>query len=304
MPVPEPPQEIIIYNRRSGRTDTEKVYGREWMDVFYGRPWGRRVTAHLLCRHPLSRLFGCLQKAPRSRRKIQGFVEQYGIDLSEAVVPAGGFSSFNDFFIRRLKPEARPIDSSPGTLVSPADSRMQVFQIKKEGRLTIKGTTMTLPQLMGVNRLEAVFDGGMCLVFRLAPSDYHRFGYIEDGIQGPVHTMRGPLHSVSPLALCHKPDINFTNYRQWCFVQSHRLGTLMQVEVGAMMVGSIVQHQPAGGPCRRGQEKGYFQFGGSTVLAILPPGRVQIDADIMHYARKGIETQVRFGERVGTILNR
>jgi phosphatidylserine decarboxylase len=298
---PVMPDDILIYNRRDRCTEIEKVYGRRWMELFYGRPWGRAITAGLLCRHPLSRLYGAVQRSSFSRANIQPFIAQYGIDMREAVVPPNGFASFNDFFIRRLTPAARPVSSDPAALIAPADSRLQLFTIEKDTRLTIKGTAMTLGQLLGVSSLESAFNGGLCLIFRLAPCDYHRFGYMDDGIQGPVHTIDGCLHSVSPLSLRHKPDVHCTNFRQWCQVHSPRLGTLIQVEVGAMMVGSIVQHLPHGGPCRRGQEKGYFQFGGSTVIVILEPGRAVIDADISEYSAKGIETLVRYGERVGTI---
>ena len=149
--------------------------------------------------------------------------------------------------------------------------------------------------------MDASFNGGVCLSFRLAPCDYHRFGYIEDGMQGAVHTISGPLHSVSPLALRHNKRIPATNFRHWCHIQSSSLGTFIQMEIGAMMVGSIVQHRPTGGPCHRGEEKGYFQFGGSTVLIILAPDRIRMDDDIRHYSEKGIETMVRFGESIGRI---
>ena len=72
------------------------------------------------------------------------------------------------------------------------------------------------------------------------------------------------------------PDIWWRNYRHWCFIQSPIVGTLLQIEVGATMVGSIVQHQWSGGACRRGGEKGYFQMGGSTVLIVFPPGRIRV----------------------------
>jgi phosphatidylserine decarboxylase len=293
--------DILIYNRRTRQIDVERVYGSQWMDLFYGRPWGRAITNRLLCRHPLSRLYGAIQRSGLSRGNIPAFIAQYGIDLSEALVPAQGFASFNDFFIRRLTPAARPVDQDPRALIAPADSRLQIFTIESRTRLTIKGAAMTLPQLLGRPAVEGLFEGGLCLIFRLAPSDYHRFGHVDDGRQGPVHIIDGPLHSVNPLSLRHKPDVHATNHRHWCLVQGPRLGTLIQVEVGAMMVGSIVQHQPQGGSCRRGQEKGYFQFGGSTVIVILQPGRATIDADISEHSAQGIETLVRYGERVGTL---
>ncbi len=291
--------DIPIYNRRSGRVEIEQVYGRKWMDLFYGTPWGRLVTGRLLCRPIWSKIYGRIQQHPCSRGKIAPFVDQYGINLSEVRVPRDGFASFNDFFIRQHKDGARPIDADATAMISPADARLSVLSIEADTRLSIKGASMTVPELLGGVRLDVFFDGGVCLVYRLAPCDYHRFGYVEDGVQGPVHVIEGPLHSVNPLALRHKPDVHCTNYRHWCVVECARWGTTVQVEVGAMMVGSVVQHQPAGGCCRRGQEKGYFQFGGSTVIVLVGPDRLRVDADILEKSSQGVETLVRYGERVG-----
>lgn len=219
--------------------------------------------------------------------------------MNQVVIPQDGFSSFNDFFIRRLKPGARPISKDNREFISPADSRLQVFPIHQDFRLQIKGLSMSLPQLLNSRVVGHAFEGGLCLCFRLAPCDYHRFGYVAAGAQGRVHTVAGRLHSVSPLALRHKPDILATNFRQWCIVQTVLWGTLIQVEVGAMLVGSIVQHKPEGGRCLRGEEKGYFQFGGSTVLVIVEPGRLAVEDDILNHSARGIETLVGFGETIG-----
>ena len=192
------------------------------------------------------------------------------------------------------------MDSDPARFVSPADCRLQVFPIGTDFSITVKGLSLTLEGLLGFAGLDPDYAGGLCLCFRLAPSDYHRFGCVETGVQGRVHTLGGLYHSVNPLALRHKGDVLATNFRQWCLLQTRRWGTLIQAEIGAMMVGSVVQHKPAGGPCRRGEEKGYFQFGGSTVLVLVKPGRLVIDEDIMHHTEKGIETLVRYGEAVGS----
>ena len=297
-------QQIQIYNRSSGRLETERIYGRYWVNLIYGTPWGRRLTGRWLCRPLLSRLYGRLQQHPLSRIKIPAFVGQYHVDLSEIVMPPGGFSSFNDFFTRRLKPESRRIAADPLSLAAVADSRLSVVDLDPDTLVAVKGMRWRLSQLLGTDALDARYTNGLCLCFRLAPCDYHRFGYADDGVQGPVHTRHGPLHSVNPLALRHKKDILATNFRQWCLIHSARFGTIIQVEVGAMMVGSIVQHQPHGGAVRKGAEKGYFQFGGSTVLLILEPGRLQVDDDILGYCRRGIETRVRYGEAVAKAITK
>jgi phosphatidylserine decarboxylase len=290
---------IRLYNRRTRRLEHEKVYGRRAMDVFYGRAWGRWITNGILIRPWVSRFYGRLQNHPCTRKWIAPFIREHGIDMSEISVPPGGFRSFNDFFTRKLRPGARFMEPDPQTLIAPADSRLQVFTVDQDASLKIKGTVLTLTRLLNRARLDGRFRGGICLCFRLAPCDYHRFGYVDDGIQDRVTTIKGSLHSVNPLALRHKPDIHCTNSRQWCRIRSAHFGNLIQIEVGAMMVGSIVQHRPEGGACRRGQEKGLFQFGGSTVLLVLEPGQVVMDRDIEAYSRQGIETLVRYGEAIG-----
>lgn len=292
-------RQIRLFNRSSGHIETERIYGRQWVDLIYSTSLGRRFTGRWLCCPLLSRLYGRLQQHPISRAKIPRFVSQYRVDISETLVPAGGFGSFNDFFTRRLKPETRPVAANPLSLAAVADSRLLAVTLEPDTRIAVKGMRWRLSQLLGTDALDTHFTNGLCLCFRLAPCDYHRFGYADDGVQGPVHTCSGPLHSVNPLALRHKVDILATNFRQWCLIHSAHFGTMLQVEVGAMMVGSIVQHQPRGGAIRKGAEKGYFQFGGSTVLLILEPGRIQVDTDILHYSGRGIETRVRYGEAVG-----
>ena len=291
--------QIVLYDRTRRCLEHEDVYGRQWMDLFYGRPLFRRFTQWVLIRRPLSVLYGRLQQHPLTRRQIGPFIKQFGIDMSEVQIPAGGFRAFNDFFIRRLKPGVRPVAADPDVLIAPADSRLQVFTLDGTQPVHVKGVGVSLPQLLGIERLAAGFAGGICLCFRLAPCDYHRFAYVDDGIQGPLHEVPGFLHSVNPLSLRHKPDILGTNYRHWCFVQGIHFDTMIHVEVGALLVGSIVQHRPDGGPCRRGAEKGYFQFGGSTVLVLFKPGVLVMDPDIVHYSKKGIESLVRLGERIG-----
>lgn len=292
-------QEILLYNRSRRAVEKEQVPGEKFLNLIYGHPWGRNTAHWIWSRILFSRLYGWPLHRRFSRKQIDSFISQHQIDMSEVAVPDQGFQSFNDFFIRRLKPGARPIPADPKSLVSPADSRLKVFPLNQGTLLDVKGHTLTLSQLIGPGGVTDFFANGLCLQFRLAPRDYHRFGHIEDGIQGRIHTVGGRLYSVSPIALRHMPAIWGGNYRHWCFVQTHALGTILQVEVGATVVGSVIQHQPQGGPCRRGQEKGYFQMGGSTVLVILPPGRVDIDNDILKYAERNIETLVRYGEAIG-----
>ena len=297
MPFPE----ISLYNRRSGTIETEKVVQGTLLAKLYATVWGRGITDMLLSRQSFSQRYTRKFHLPESSKKIEPFVRHFNINMDEFQVPSGGFKSFNDFFIRQLKPDARPIDADPRCLIAPAESRLKVIALQSNTILNVKGTRLTLRRLLGNRPVEPQFADGLCLQFRLAPSDYHRFGYIDTGEQGPIHSVAGRLYSVSPLALRHRPGIWGQNYRQWCLINTPTLGTIMEIDVGATNVGSIIQHQTAGGACQRGVEKGYFELGGYTVLIIVPPGRVIIDDDIWHHSRKGIETRVRYGETIGRI---
>ncbi len=276
--------------------------GGGFLALCYGSGWGRFITDALWSRIVVSRLYGLAFYMAWSRRCIEPFVRQNHVPMDEVEVPAGGFRSFNDFFIRRLKPGARPLPADPGALIAPADSRLKAVSLDAQTVLDVKADRLTVADLVdGDNAAQRFFDG-ICLQFRLAPCDYHRFGYICDGMQGAIHSVPGRLYSVSPLAMAYRPFIWGQNFRQWCVIESNALGPVLEIDVGATNVGSIVQHQPAGGPCQRGAEKGYFQLGGSTVLIILPPGRVELDPDIVEHSQQGIETLVRYGEKIGRLL--
>ncbi|NNG00037.1 MAG: phosphatidylserine decarboxylase [Desulfobacteraceae bacterium] len=290
---------VQLYNRQTGSLENESIMARQFMDLSYGSRLGRFLTDHILTRRCLSGLYGLWQRHPVSRSKIRGFINEFDIDMGEVQVPENGFTCFNDFFIRRLKPDARPVDREPGLLISPADGRVKIFDIGKHTRLDIKGSDMRLDEIVDAGAVTRNFEGGLGVQVRLAPVDYHRFGYIDDGNQGPIHSIDGRLFSVSPVALRVRPRIWARNYRHWCELKTRTFGPVLQAEIGAMIVGSIIQHKPAGGPCKRGEEKGYFALGGSTVLMFFKKGAVRMDPDIARYSVQGIETLVKYGEAIG-----
>ncbi|MBI3759968.1 MAG: phosphatidylserine decarboxylase [Deltaproteobacteria bacterium] len=200
--------------------------------------------------------------------------------------------------MRKLKPEARPIDREPAHLISLADSRLIAYEIKHETILPVKGRALTVRELLRA-ALAAQYHDGLCLIFRLAPVDYHRFCYVDDGEQSPVKVINGYYRSVNPLAIWKQLPVFSENQREYCVLKTHNFGDVVQVDVGATSVGRIVQRQRQGGPCQRGAEKGYFEFGGSTSILLFKAGVVQLDDDIAEYSAKGIETIVRLGERLG-----
>lgn len=293
---------ILLYNRRTGAVEEEVVFEKRAMEFLFGSGFGFWLTEALLKWRWATAFYARSQHSPASQAKIRRFIEQYGINVDEVEHPVAHYRTFNEFFIRKLKPSARPIDTTPAHLVSVADCRLAAYPIETQTVFPVKARQFTLAELLDGTVSETwqrQFYGGWCLIFRLAPVDYHRFGYVDDGEQLPVQVINGFYRSVHPFSLRRMKAVFTENQRQACLLQTRNFGPVIHLDVGATSVGRIVQRQPQGGPCQRGAEKGYFEFGGSTVILLLQADAVQLDDDIVSHSAQGIETIVRYGERIG-----
>ncbi len=293
---------ILVYNRRTGALEEETIFEKAVMEFFYGSRLGFWLSEVLLKRRLATEVYARTQHSLSSLAKIKTFIKNNKINTEELEHPVSSFKTFNEFFIRKLKPEARPIDQEPGNLISIADCRLAVYQIEKDTVFPVKAKCFTLAELLDnavTPELLKKFCGGRCLIFRLAPVDYHRFGYVDDCEQTPVQVINGFYRSVHPLSLRRMKAVFTENQRECCVLKTQNFGEVIHIDVGATGVGRIVQQHPTGGNFRRGEEKGYFEFGGSTVILLLQPGFVKMDDDIAKYAADGIETIVRYGERIG-----
>lgn len=291
---------IPLYNRETGRSEDEQVFERAFMDFAYGTRLGRALTALIFKRHAFSRWYGRRMDLPWSRDRIRPFAARYGIDLSELVEGIDDFRTFNEFFARKVRPDARPVDGSPSALIAPCDGRLLALPIRGGAVVPVKGRAWTLERLTRDPALVASMEGGTALIYRLAPVDLHRFIHLDDGRQGPVRALHGPLHSVSPFALWEGVDALAENERTLCVLDTAHLGRVVWVEVGALAVGRIVLHQRGEAEVRRGEEKGYFLFGGSSIVVLLGPGAAEVDEDIRRASAAGVESLVRQGSRVGS----
>ena len=249
-----------------------------------------RLAARVLAAPFVSHLAGAFMDSSLSKPLIKGFVRKNGIDLSEA--RKASFSSFNDFFTRELKPGARPLCADENALVSPCDGLLSVYAIGPDSRFDIKGHAYTAFSLTENKDILRDFDGGLCLVFRLTPSHYHRYIWPADGRVTALKHINGLYHTVRPGALRHV-EVFKTNTREYTLCETG-FGKLLYMEVGAMLVGRIVNHS---GQDRfvRGGEKGYFAFGGSTIVLLMQAGAVRLESRFS--AEK--ETPVRAGEALG-----
>jgi phosphatidylserine decarboxylase len=288
-------------DRASGRLETERVFQLDTLRFLYQRPLGRILERYLVSRPLFSHLYTWRRRRPQSAARIAAFADEAGIDLTEIERPLSEYRSLDDFFTRRLRPGARALELAPDRLVSPADARLLVAPELEGAELPVKGTRVSLPQLLDDEALARRYRGGCALIFRLAVADYHRFHFPDGGVASATRAILGPLHSVHPIALA-AGAASFANKRAVTLLESDNFGTVTMVEVGAASVGTIEQiYRP--GRVERGAEKGTFHFGGSTIVLLLEPGRLVIDADLLEFSTlnrpDAVETRVRMGTAIG-----
>ena len=262
----------------------------------YGSAAGRILLKPLVS-PAVSGLLGAFLSSGVSRALIGPFVRSHKIRLED--FEKRQFHSYNDFFTRRLAPGARRICEEPEAFVSPCDSRLSIYKIDDESAFSIKHTSYTVQSLLRSRKLAERFAGGYAWVFRLCVEDYHRYIFVDGGVATGTVRVPGVLHTVNPVANDKFP-IYKENTREYSLLRSDHFGTILQMEVGAMMVGKILNRHVRGERVYRGQEKGNFAFGGSTVILMTSQGAVDPDKDILVNSMRGIETKVKLGERVGT----
>jgi phosphatidylserine decarboxylase len=289
---------IKYINRKTNELITENPPGEALLKFLYHQPFGELVLRTVAKRKFLSAIYGRMMNQPKSVKRIEQFVKNLNIDMTEAVKPTHEFTSFNDFFYRKLKPEARPIGAD---LVSPADAKLLAFESVSElGDFFVKGQKFTLESYLQDEKLATKYKNASLLIFRLAPNDYHRFHFPYSGQASETTKIKGHYFSVSPYAL----EPNFTrvfceNKREFLTLSTKEKGDILLSPVGATMVGTIISTYQPNTFVNKGDEMGYFAFGGSTVLMLVDRDRVKIDSDILKNTKNKIETAVQMGEKIG-----
>ncbi len=292
-----PAAPITFFNRLTRRLETEAVYGGGFLRFTYENPLGALPLHALVKRAAFSRWYGSRMDTPASREKIAPFLATYGLDTSEFADAPDTFRTFNEFFYRKLKPLARPIAPGDDVITFPADGRHLVLpDIAACTDFFIKGTRFNLAALLRDDSLAARYAHGSMLISRLCPVDYHRFHFPCAGVPGVPRFINGPLYSVSPIALRRRASIHWENKREITVLRTAALGDVLLLEVGATCVGSIVQTYIPGAPIEKGDEKGYFRFGGSCFITIFEPGKIQFSDDLIEHSRAGHEVYARMGD--------
>ena len=294
---PVPAQKPIKYiDRETGQVQIENVYGEKWLDWLYHNPVGEATLWTIAKRKIVTSLYGDQMEKPASADKIVPFVEEYDVDIS--IAQKQDFKSFNDFFIRQLKPEARPIVSDSLAVASPADGKILAYENVSNSDFYIKGFRFNVNSFLDNTELAQKYKDGSMIVFRLAPPDYHRYHFPVSGTTSSSNIkINGDYYSVNPLALRKKAEIFWLNKREYGVIQTPLFGNVVMIEVGATMVGSMIQTY-SGTTVKKGQEKGYFKFGGSTVVLLFEKDQIKIDADLLTNTANGLETTIKMGEQI------
>ncbi len=295
-------QELLYFDRYEGRLRAESIYGEKSVRWAYESALGRVFLEGAVKRPWFSRLYGAWADSPSSAKEIAPFLARFGVDPAEFLLPPESFRTFNEFFHRELRPGARPLAPGETTVAFPADGRhLLIPDLSREAPIYAKGRRFDLAKFLGSEALAERFRGGSAVLSRLCPTDYHRFHFPLEGETGTPRLINGPLYSVSPVALARSLRYLYENKRRVTEVRHPVIGSYLFLEIGATNVGSIVDTAPFEIRVAKGQEKGYFRFGGSMTATVFPADAFTPAADLTQQSAAGIELYARVGDRMGEI---
>ena len=257
---------------------------------------GRLILKPIVSRG-VSRVAGKFLDSGLSKPLIKGFVRKNGIDLSD--FEADGFRCFNDCFCRKIKDGKRPISGDCQTLISPCDGLLSAYRITKDTVIPIKQSRFTVSSLLKNDSLADRYNDGICLVFRLCVDHYHRYCYPASGAKGENVFIKGKLHTVRPIALEALPVFT-ENSREYTVIEDTAFGAVTQIEVGALLVGKIQNHHGAKSVLR-GEEKGMFLYGGSTIVLLIEKDKLDFCEELFTATENGIETPVLMGQKLAQV---
>lgn len=264
----------------------------------YTSPVGRGMMK-LFVNPIISKVGGLVLNSRLSTLLIPSFIKNNGIDLEDYVDQY--YNSYNEFFMRQIKKEKRPIDDSEDTIISPSDGKVSVYPVSDKLVVTIKNSNYTVTSLLRNKELAKQYRGGYLVIVRLTVDDYHRYCYPVDGCKGKNIHIKGVLHTVNPIANDYV-KIYKENSREYTVIKTQKFGDIIQMEVGALMVGKISNyHQEL--EVTKGQEKGRFEFGGSSIVLLLDSHKVKIDNELLINTKSGYETMMRMGQVIGYVNN-
>ncbi len=292
---------IRFYNRYSNQIETEQVYGGEFIQWLYGTKTGG-FCSEILAKPLLSKVYGGWQDTAQSAKKVEPFIKNYKIEMNDFNYPKGrnSFASFNEFFIRPFKEGKRKFPSDPKKMGAFAEARYLGFnEVNDDSEFLVKGKMLNREKLIASDKWSKTFLGGPVVIARLCPVDYHRFHFPFSGKVLASYPVHGKYHSVNPWAVQKVEGVFFNNERHVTILDNPHFGKLAYIEVGAMCVGKIVQSYNQTLPqFENGAEKGYFLFGGSTVIIAGEKNRFRLSKDLSENSENRLETYIHLGDEI------
>jgi phosphatidylserine decarboxylase len=298
-------KEIFYIDRLTKEKKRERVYGDVFVKLLYGKGWVSRLVGSFLlpviATIPLcSKIYGWFQRSAISRWKIRPFIKKYHVDTAEFAEPISHFSSFNAFFTRALRSTARPLVEEADVAILPADARYLVFpEICATQQFWIKSRPFDLEALLQDASLASVYEQGSMAIARLAPVDYHRFHFPCYAVPERPRLIPGPLYSVNPMALKQNVAFLWENKRAITVLKTRHFERVACVAIGATYVGTIHLPLIPEKPYAKGEEMGYFAFGGSCLILLFEPQVIQFDRDLIEHSMNGLETRGLMGQSLG-----
>lgn len=287
-------KKYIKYVDRSGNEIVSSEHDTKSLRFLYHTFFGRCIL-FLLTRRIISKLVGLYMSTWISKIHIKSFIKKNRIDLSKC--EKSKFKSYNDFFTRKLKPETIGINEDKNVFISPCDAKLTVYPITKELMVPIKNSIYSISSILKNKFLAEEYADGFCFVFRLTVSDYHRYCYIDDGTKKGNCFIKGVLHTVQPIAT-ESRLVYHENCREYTILHTENFDSVVQIEVGAMCIGKI-KNKHTEYAFKKGEEKGMFLFGGSTIVLLVKNNQIDIDSDILENTAEGLETVVKIGSQIG-----
>lgn len=284
---------VKIYDRKNKKHIIEKESGNKILNFLYKNSLGR-IILKLAVNPTISKISGIYNDSKISRKKINKFIKTNNIDMNDFIKEE--YENFNDFFIRKIKENKRPFLSNKNNFISPADSKLTVYKITDDLKLTIKGSTYKLNDLINNEEDLKEYKNGHCLVFRLSVDDYHHYCYPDSGTLLKKNFIKGKLHTVRSIS--SEYEIYKTNQREYSILKTDNFDEIIYIEVGALMVGKIVNSDKE--KFNKGEEKGYFKLGGSTIVILVKDNIMTIDEDILEQSKDDIEVLVKYREKIAT----
>lgn len=287
---------IHYVDRNTGEIKTEKVPGAYWLNWLYYHPFGKLALESMVKKKFLSNWYGKRMDQPISKEKIEAFIQDFNINMAN--FEEQDYSSFNEFFYRKLKPGARAINPDSLVLISPADGKILAYPQIYNHDFLVKGHQFDLTSYLQNDSLSQIFSDASLFIIRLCPTDYHRYHFPAAGEVILEQKINGDYYSVSPLALRQKVELLTMNKRKYSIVRSKEFGDIIYSEVAATLVGSMIDTYKDA-MVSKGEEKGYFKFGGSTIILIMHKDSIHIDEDLIKNTKRYLETEIKMGERIG-----